>query len=89
MVGAKHGTMAALFSTTITSQLTLMGLQPKTGDYVVRNSTRTKGTACSKEPDWWFGLYDNRRGIVGTPSLVLEVGVPETSKKLRSDAQWW
>jgi hypothetical protein len=81
--------MAALFSFTITTQLTFMGLQPKTGDYIVRNSTRTKGKECSKEPDWWFGPYDNRRGIVGMPSLVLEVGVSETTRKLRSDAQWW
>ena len=65
-----------------------MGLQPKSGDFVGRNLSRTKGTACSKEPDLWFGLYD-RRGIVGTLSLLLEVGVSESSKKLRSDARWW
>ncbi|KAJ6048886.1 uncharacterized protein N7446_011569 [Penicillium canescens] len=73
--------MAALFSSTITTQLEFMGLQPKTGDFVARNSTRTEGRACSKETDWWFGPYDNRRAIVGTPSLVLEVGESESSKK--------
>ncbi|KAJ5684842.1 uncharacterized protein N7477_001187 [Penicillium maclennaniae] len=51
---------------------------------------RIQGTLCSKEPDGAWAPEQLPPGRSDTwPSIVLEVGVSESKKKLRADAAWW
>jgi len=52
-------------------------------------STTFRGTSTSKEPDGAFKPATLRPREQDWPTLVLEVGVPESLRKLRNDARWW
>lgn len=53
-------------------------------------TARVEGTICSKEPDGsWIPQNLPPGRSEKWPSLVLEVGVSESKKKLRADAAWW
>ena len=55
-----------------------------------RACARVQGTLCSKEPDgsWCPQILSPGRSDTW-PTIVLEVGVSESRKKLRADAAWW
>jgi hypothetical protein len=91
MPGLQHEQMIGSFAMCLTEHLVAMGLSHRRGDFMSRQSVRTAGRYCSKEPDWWFGpnniLIDG--GGKGDASLILEVGLSEPSGQLKADARWW
>lgn len=89
--GVQHNQMIALFHEGLYNKLRDMGLSSFTGDFLFRNAARTRGLIDTKEPDLWFGpnnVHVNGGGR-GFPSLVLEVGVSESTPQLQNDARWW
>lgn len=51
---------------------------------------RVEGTSRSKEPDGsWIPVNPPPRRGKTWPTIILEVGVSESKKKLRNDAAWW
>ncbi|CAI7655832.1 unnamed protein product [Penicillium glandicola] len=53
-------------------------------------TARIQGMVCSKEPDGSWTPENLPLGRSDTwPTVVLEVGVSESKKKLRADAAWW
>lgn len=59
-------------------------------EYLPSGSDRVVGIRCSKEPDGSF--YPNTSpppGIQAWPTIVVEVGLSESKRKLRADAAWW
>jgi hypothetical protein len=48
-----------------------------------------KGTSTEKEPDTCWRPLAARPNKQDWPTLVFEVGVSETLRKLRNDARWW
>ncbi|KAJ5086985.1 hypothetical protein NUU61_008292 [Penicillium alfredii] len=92
MPDEQHDQIIAFFHDGLGKKLGDMGLSSFGGDFLFRNSTRTRGLSNSKEPDLWFGPYNvnvNGGGRGRYPSLVLEVGFSESSSQLRNDAHWW
>ncbi|KAJ5101352.1 hypothetical protein NUU61_003574 [Penicillium alfredii] len=91
MTGLQHEQMIGSFQAWICETLIRMGLSLIEGDFVFRQSARTRGHTSSKEPDFWFGpnnVHINGGGS-GVPSLALEVGFSESSPQLHNDARWW
>lgn len=53
-------------------------------------TARVEGNICSKEPDGsWIPEQLPPGRNDRWPTIVLEVGVSESKKKLRADAAWW
>jgi hypothetical protein len=53
------------------------------------STARVQGHFCAKEPDNQFRPTDLLNTTDLWPTVVLEVGVSESQKKLRADANWW
>lgn len=68
-------------------ELNSMGLA---ASVVYTGSGRIRGKACSKEPDGTWRPESLPLGrTTEWPSVVIEVAVSESWKKLKSDAEWW
>ena len=58
-------------------------------DLMDMGATTYKGTSTKKEPDSCWRPLDARPNELDWPTLVFEVGVSETLRKLRNDSRWW
>lgn len=91
MVGTDHDIIGRDFELWLHEALRPMGLTRANHDFWLQGSGRVPGRSREKEPDASF--VPGRRPVRGSPpqwpSLVLEVGVPESLSQLRADARWW
>ncbi|KAH8710084.1 hypothetical protein GQ44DRAFT_714598 [Phaeosphaeriaceae sp. PMI808] len=58
-------------------------------DCTLLGSTTFRGNSVSKEADGTFKPGTLRPYMLDWPTLVLEVGISESLRKLRNDARWW
>ncbi|EPS27739.1 hypothetical protein PDE_02683 [Penicillium oxalicum 114-2] len=85
--GVPHERAVGQFQTFLTLSLEAAGIVLLVVNGV---SGRVEGTQSSKEPDGsWFPKSIPPGRSRTWPSVVLEVGVSESRKKLRADATWW
>jgi hypothetical protein len=84
----EHEAVTWTFSYDFMDHIRPMGLT-ELGDLKAMGATRYKGTSTKKEPDACWRPLAARPNKLDWPTLVFEVGVTETLRKLRTDAQWW
>ncbi|KAJ5687004.1 hypothetical protein N7536_009623 [Penicillium majusculum] len=82
-----HETAASCLESAVQNEICNMGL-----DESIRplRSKTIQGIFCGKEADASFGLAQPTPGrSTKWPTVVIEVGVSESYRKLRKDAEWW
>jgi hypothetical protein len=84
----EHEGVTRTFTWDFMHQIYQMGLT-ELGDLKDMGATKYKGTSTNKEPDSCWRPLAARPNKQDWPTLVFEVGVSETLRKLRNDAQWW
>jgi hypothetical protein len=84
----EHEGVTWTFSYDFMDQIRAMGLT-ELGDLKCMGATTYKGTSTKKEPDSCWRPLAARPNKQDWPTLVFEVGVSETLRKLRNDARWW
>jgi hypothetical protein len=83
-----HERVTRAFTFDFNYRITIMGLSAQ-DDLVDMGATAYKGTSSKKEPDSCWRPPAARPNELDWPTLVFEIGVSETLRKLRNDAQWW
>ena len=84
----EHEAVTRTFSYDFMDQIRPMGLT-ELGDLKDMGATSYRGTSTKKEPDSCWRPLAARPNRLDWPTLVFEVGVSETLRKLRTDARWW
>jgi len=83
-----HEAVTDTFSFDFMHRINLMGLS-ELDDLKGMRTTTYQGTSTKKEPDACWRPLAARPNGTDWPTLVFEVGVSETLRKLRNDARWW
>jgi hypothetical protein len=84
----EHEAVTRTFTHDFMDQIRPMGLT-ELGDLKDMGATTYRGTSTKKEPDSCWRPLAARPNKQDWPTLVFEVGVSETLRKLRMDARWW
>ncbi|OCK87189.1 uncharacterized protein K441DRAFT_671108 [Cenococcum geophilum 1.58] len=84
----EHEAVTRTFSYNFIDQIRPMGLT-ELDDLKDMGATKYRGTSTSKEPDSCWRPLAVRPNRLDWPTLIFEVGVSETLRKLRMDARWW
>ena len=84
----EHEGVTRTFTHDFMDHIRQMGLT-ELGDLKDMGATAYKGTSTEKEPDSCWRPLAARPNKLDWPTLVFEVGVSETLRKLRMDARWW
>jgi hypothetical protein len=84
----EHEGVTKTFSYDFIDHIRAMGLTERR-DLKDMGATSYKGTSTDKEPDSCWRPLTVRPNKQDWPTLVFEVGVSETLRKLRMDARWW
>jgi hypothetical protein len=84
----EHERVTRAFTHGLIGQIGQMGLT-EDNDLNDMGATTYRGTSTSKEADSCFKPPALRPNRLDWPTLVFEVGVSETLRKLRMDARWW
>jgi hypothetical protein len=84
----EHEAVTRTFSYDFMDQIRQMGLTERR-DFKDMGATTYRGTSTSKEADSCFRPLAFRPNRLDWPTLVFEVGVSESLRKLRNDARWW
>ncbi|KAJ5155755.1 hypothetical protein N7492_008558 [Penicillium capsulatum] len=86
-----HEKITRHFDGWLIATLRAMGLRTANKDFWLGGAGRSTGRMASKEADSAFfpGRAPAGGAPVPWPSLVLEVGLSESVRQLRTDARWW
>jgi hypothetical protein len=84
----EHEAATCTFSYDFMDKVRQIGLTERR-DFKAMGATTYRGTSTSKEADACFKPVAFRPNRLDWPTLVFEVGVSESLRKLRNDARWW
>jgi hypothetical protein len=83
----EHEVVAGNFEEELVERFIQMGVPRQERTWL--RGTRFSGTSTSKEADGAFKPGTLRPNRLDWPTLVLEIGVSESLRRLRNDARWW
>ena len=86
MPGPHHEAASKIFGSTLDAKLYKMGLLYECCRI---DSTLFKGRTCGKMGDLSWRPFKQRPDILDWPSVVVECGVSQTQRSLRTAAKWW